>query len=64
MHHVRKIKTFKALKKNNQQDLMKQLKNQTLLKIETLLMKSLEFFLKLPLEVLGYDESQASSFIE
>ena len=64
MHHVRKIKIFKALKIKNQQDLMKQLKNQTLLNIETLLMKSLEFFLKLSLKVLDYGESQASSFLE
>ena len=68
MHQERKMKAFEAFKKWNFQMnikyLMNKLKKQALLKMETFAQEEHGVFIKFSLEVLGYGESQASSFLE
>ena len=64
MHHKRKMKAFEAFKKRNTQDLMKQTStNQTLLKMETLLIRSKEFFLSGHLKLLAMVRAELQAFL-
>ena len=58
------MKTFEAFKKRNTQDLMKQTQGINFAKNRNFAHEEHRVFLKLSLEVLGHDESQASSFLE
>ena len=59
------MKAFEAFKEErNTQDLINKLKKRTLLKIDTLLMKSMELFSSCHLKLLAMVRAKASSFLE